>query len=97
MVVVLFSISASLGIVIGLLVLPPLTVCFASLTVVALSLSILLDDGFGVYSGALISVACLTTVQVTYLVGVSSLSWKSRCAASVGWLSAWTRSFNEPS
>jgi hypothetical protein len=83
-IVVLLSVSASLGLAIGLLVLPVSAIIFSSLTIASLSFTILLDDGFSVYSSGFISVASLTALQISYLVGVGSLSWNARYAPGAG-------------
>jgi len=68
-VLILLSASASLGLAIGLFILRAVAIVLASLCVALLSMGVLLDYGFGLMKGGLISFGSLTALQGSYLVG----------------------------
>jgi hypothetical protein len=68
-VLILLSGSASLGLAIGLFVLRAVAIVLTSLCVALLSMAVLLDHGFGLMKGGLISFGSLTALQGSYLVG----------------------------
>jgi hypothetical protein len=68
-VVILLSASASLGLAIGLFFLRVVAIVLASLCVALLSVTVLLDHGFGLMRSGLLSLASLTALQGSYLVG----------------------------
>jgi hypothetical protein len=68
-IVILLSASASLGLAIGIFFLRAVAIVLASLCVALLSVAVLLDHGFGLMRGGLISLGSLTALQGSYLVG----------------------------
>jgi len=68
-VLILLSASASLGLAIGLFILRAVAIVLASLCVALLFMAVLLDHGFGLMKGGLISFGSLTALQGSYLVG----------------------------
>src|SRR5882724_4693680 len=67
-VLILLSASASLGLAIGLFILRAVAIVLASLCVALLSMALLLDHGFGLMKGGLISFGSLIALQGSYLV-----------------------------
>jgi hypothetical protein len=66
----LLSASASIGLAIGLFLLPGLAILLASPCVALLSALVLLSHDFGLAMTGLISIGSLTALQSFYLVGV---------------------------